>query len=158
MLFSKRPATTAPGEVVLPAPQPPTVPPAVSAPVVGSLRETVVEARKLPDMPSTEPKPIVLSAGVLIRGHISSPGPLHFQGVVEGTVEAPQVSVGQDGAIVGILRSDKLSLEGRIEGDIAAREISVGRAAQIKGRLQCETMTLAVGAVINGDVLVEPQP
>lgn len=101
--------------------------------------------------------PSVLSWGVVIKGTIASPGPLHFEGRVEGAVEAPTVSLGVHGSVDGKLSCDSLSLEGVVEGEVKCKKLQAGRTARIKGTVNCESLELALGASINGDVIIGRQ-
>ncbi|MBK1714820.1 bactofilin family protein [Rubrivivax gelatinosus] len=102
-------------------------------------------------------RPSVLGPGVLVRGYIGSPGPLHFQGDIEGTVEAPQVSLGAEGSIRGRLMCDRVTVDGYLEGELDCRELSAGSTARVDGHVRCENLVLALGAVINAEVKVGPR-
>lgn len=99
-------------------------------------------------------KASVISPGVLIKGSIQSPGPLHFQGEVEGEVTAPQVSLGPTAKMRGKLNCEELAIHGLMEGEVVCGELSMGQTARLEGSVRCRTLRLAVGAVVNGEVLV----
>ena len=105
-------------------------------------------------LPAEAPRPSVLGPGGLVRGYIGSPGPLHFQGEIEGTVEAPQVTLGAEGAIRGKVTCDRASLDGRFDGRLDCRELNVGASARVDGRVRCDNLVLALGAQINAEVKV----
>lgn len=107
-----------------------------------------------PDTPAAMSEPSVLSRGVVLKGTIVAPGPLHFQGHIEGEVEAPQVSLGSHGTVTGRITCGDLTLDGFVDGEIVCKEVNAGASARIKGVIECESIHLELGATINGEVRI----
>lgn len=110
----------------------------------------------LPEAGGGEPaaEPSVISRGVVLKGTITAPGPLHFQGSIEGEVEAPQVSLGNHGTIKGRVKCRDFSLDGFVDGEVVCKELSAGASARLKGVVECDSIHLELGASINGEVRV----
>lgn len=121
--------------------QPP--PPAVEEPNGGP-----APARSEPASPS------VLAPGAVLKGSIRAPGPLHLQGTVEGDVQAPHVSLGEQGVLLGRLKCGHFVLDGQMDGEVLCREFTAGETARISGVVRCNVLNLKLGASINADVLI----
>lgn len=149
MLFSKPKSER--GETS--AADPESVPPAPAPGAVLPVLDDAVRRK-----PRTEDgRPSVLGPGVLVRGYIGSPGPLHFQGDIEGTVEAPQVTLGAEGSIRGQMACDRASLDGHFDGRLDCRDLNVGASGRLDGQVRCDNLVLALGAQINAEVKVGPR-
>lgn len=98
--------------------------------------------------------PSVLAPGAVLKGSIRAPGPLHLQGTVEGDVQAPHVSLGEEGTLRGRLKCGHFVLDGRMDGEVLCREFSAGETARISGTVRCNVLNLKLGAAINADVLI----
>ena len=98
--------------------------------------------------------PSVLAPGAVLKGSIRAPGPLHLQGTVEGDVQAPHVSLGEEGMLRGRLKCGHFVLDGHMDGEVLCREFSAGETARISGTVRCNVLNLKLGAAINADVLI----
>lgn len=98
--------------------------------------------------------PSVLAPGAVLKGSIRAPGPLHLQGTVEGDVQAPHVSLGQQGMLRGRLKCGHFVLDGQMDGEVLCREFTAGETARISGTVRCNVLNLKLGASINADVLI----
>lgn len=98
--------------------------------------------------------PSVLAPGAVLKGSIRAPGPLHLQGTVEGDVQAPHVSLGEQGMLRGRLKCGHFVLDGQMDGEVLCREFTAGETARISGTVRCNVLNLKLGASINADVLI----
>lgn len=104
------------------------------------------------------PAPSVLAPGAVLQGSIRAPGPLHLQGTVEGDVQAPHVSLGEQGTLRGRLKCGHFVLDGQMDGEVLCREFSAGETARISGVVRCNVLNLKLGASINADVMIGEEP
>lgn len=81
----------------------------------------------------------VLSADMVISGNIAASADLHVDGRVEGDVQCATLIQGQDSRIAGA-----------IEGSVAVRHLTIERSARILGDVQYETISIELGASIDG--------
>lgn len=102
--------------------------------------------------------PSVIAAGAFLRGNISTPGPLHLQGTVDGEVQAPHIALGVQGSVRGTLTSGQLVIEGRVEGELRCKDVHAGDTARIIGIVRCTNLSLKAGAVINAEVEIGSDP
>jgi cytoskeletal protein CcmA (bactofilin family) len=108
------------------------------------------DARGIERSVGDEAAPSVLSAGAVLQGSITSPGPVHVQGSIEGEIRAPRVTLGEGGRMAGKLRCDSLVIEGAFEGDLKCEDAIAGNASVIDGSIECRTLQAAPGAQIIG--------
>jgi cytoskeletal protein CcmA (bactofilin family) len=99
-------------------------------------------------------EPSLLSAGVFIKGSISSRGPLNFHGTMEGEVDAPQIRLGENGNLLGKIQCNDLAIDGRIDGEIQCKTLVASQTANLSGTLRCESLRLQPGAQINGELFI----
>lgn len=104
--------------------------------------------------PQSKVEPSVISAGAVFHGNISSPGPIHAQGVIEGELDAPRVTLGKKGRVVGKITCEQLVIDGAFSGDLQCKEIAAGARASLEGNISCDSLTVTPGASINGDLRV----
>jgi cytoskeletal protein CcmA (bactofilin family) len=98
--------------------------------------------------------PSVLAPGAVLKGSINAPGSLHIQGVVDGDVQAPHISLGEQGTMRGRLKCGHFVLDGQMDGEVLCSEFTAGETARISGTVRCHVINLKLGASINADVLI----
>lgn len=120
--------------------------------VTGMVEKTRV---KLKDAPSPKEitavaEPSVLSAGVVFKGTLTSPGAVHAHGKLEGELRSPQVTLGGTGEMSGRLKCQNLVIDGKFDGELECDEVVAGAAAVMDGILICKSLQVAPGAQISG--------
>lgn len=99
-------------------------------------------------------EPSILSAGVVLKGNLDSPGPVHAQGTIEGEITAPRLTLGVSGEMTGKLICKHLVIDGSFNGELVCGDAKVGSSARIDGIVVCKTIAVAPGAIIIGNVTV----
>lgn len=103
---------------------------------------------------NAEGEPTVLSAGTVFKGVMSSPGPVHAKGKLEGEVSAPHFTLSSTGELKGKLMCKKLVIDGEFDGDLVCEQAFAGADAVLSGNLVCKSLQAAPGAAINGKVQI----
>ena len=104
-------------------------------------------------MRSAEYAPLsVIAAGVRIDGSIEAPGPLHIEGTVVGSISAVELIVGVEGRVSGDVTCRKLTVEGRVDGQVTSKEVRLSAEASMDADLRCNTLDVAAGAVLTGNL------
>lgn len=98
----------------------------------------------------------VISADVVIAGNITATADLHIDGRIEGDVSCSTLIQGQDSLIAGAVTAETARLGGAIEGSIAVRHLTIERSARIVGDVQYESISIEVGASIDGRLKHQP--
>ena len=101
----------------------------------------------------------VIGQGTEIKGDIVFRGGLHLDGRILGNVQGEpdsgsSVTVSDQGYIEGDIRVDSLILNGTIVGDVHGTEqVDLAAAARVTGTVYYQTLTMAPGAEVNGQLV-----
>jgi cytoskeletal protein CcmA (bactofilin family) len=97
-----------------------------------------------------------VSASTKIVGTITGQGPYVFCGTVEGDCDIEGPLTLAPGAIWrGTLKASDLVVAGTVEGDVVARQrVEIAGTARVTGSLSGNSIAVAEGAVIEGDIKV----
>jgi cytoskeletal protein CcmA (bactofilin family) len=98
----------------------------------------------------------VISADVVIAGNIAASADLHIDGRIEGDVSCAALIQGADSRIAGAVVAETARLGGAIEGSVAVRHLTIERSARIVGDVQYESISIEVGASIDGRLKHQP--
>jgi len=102
-----------------------------------------VEVRR-PRGPSTPPS--IICADMVVIGDVTSTGDIHIDGRVEGVVRGAHVTIGQNGAIEGEVRGERVTIHGHVQGLIRARTAWLDAACRVEGEVVYEFLTVELGA------------
>lgn len=98
----------------------------------------------------------VISADMAITGNIAATADLHVDGRIDGDVSCAALIQGQDSRIAGAVVAETARLGGAIEGSVAVRHLTIERSARIVGDVQYESISIEVGASIDGRLKHHP--
>jgi cytoskeletal protein CcmA (bactofilin family) len=88
-----------------------------------------------------------------IIGDVLGRGVVEIQGVVQGTVSAPNIHVHQGGHVRGAVKADRASVDGTVEGRVAVKNlISIGSSGRVSGDVRYGQLALAEGGDLSADV------
>ena len=94
-----------------------------------------------------------------VNGDIEFTGGLHIDGSVAGNVRAlaeqdSSLSVSEHGMIEGSVEAPQVVLNGKVNGDIAASErLVLGTKARVQGNVYYGVIEMALGAEISGKLV-----
>jgi cytoskeletal protein CcmA (bactofilin family) len=97
-----------------------------------------------------------IAASTKIVGTISGQGPYVFCGTIEGDCDISGPLTLAPGAIWrGTLKATDIVVAGTVEGDVVARQrVEILGTARVAGSLSGNSIAVAEGAVIEGDIKV----
>lgn len=102
--------------------------------------------------PAEGSHPSVISEGMVIKGEVTCPGSLNLEGRMEGSLKAPQVTIGAPGSFSGDMIATSVSLSGEVDGILRCDDLTVTRTARVKGEVTCESLKVHPGAMLEGDL------
>ena len=94
-----------------------------------------------------------------IQGDVEFSGGLHIDGQVTGNVRvlpggAASVSVSEHGVVEGSVEAPQVVLNGTVNGDIVASErVVLGAKARVRGNVSYGVIEMALGAEITGRLI-----
>ena len=92
----------------------------------------------------------VIGSDVEITGDIRATVDLHIDGRVQGDVTCASLVQGQGSVIDGAIQADQARVAGTVEGTLTVKALIVEATARIKGDVSYESLSMAVGAEIDG--------
>jgi cytoskeletal protein CcmA (bactofilin family) len=116
--------------------------------------DTMLFKRRIQD--SSAGPTTYIAASTKIVGTITGQGPYVFCGTVEGDCDINGPLTLAPGAIwKGTLKASDLVVAGTVEGDVVARQrVEISGTARVTGSLSGNSIAVAEGAVIEGDIKV----
>jgi cytoskeletal protein CcmA (bactofilin family) len=91
-----------------------------------------------------------------ITGALRSRGPVQIDGILNGDVIAPSITIGQTGTVIGSLIGAEIFIFGTVHGVIEGGAVTVNRTARIHAQLGHDSLTVEDGAVL--DIRPAPDP
>jgi cytoskeletal protein CcmA (bactofilin family) len=97
-------------------------------------------------------EPTIISHGVKLEGKISSSGSIRVDGIVQGDVISEgNVSVGEQGEIIGQVNGQSITLGGKVSGMVNAKEkVTLEAKANLKGDIFTKILVIEAGARFDG--------
>lgn len=96
--------------------------------------------------------PSLISADVRIQGSLISQGEVQLDGQIDGDIRAEQLVIGQHGKVIGSIEATEVVIHGKVEGAIKANKIAVEASAHISGDVFHDTLSIAAGAEVEGQI------
>lgn len=100
--------------------------------------------------------PSIISGGSFISGVIKSTAPVIVLGKVEGDCEIEDIlSIRESGDWIGSIRAQSVIVNGTVKGNVFAEsKLEVGSTGKIHGNVKTDTLAIASGAEIDGDIVM----
>lgn len=92
----------------------------------------------------------VIGADVLITGDIRATVDLHIDGRIQGDVACATLVQGERSQIIGAIEADQARIAGAVEGTLTVKTLVIEATARIKGDVSYESLSMAVGAEVDG--------
>jgi cytoskeletal protein CcmA (bactofilin family) len=92
----------------------------------------------------------VIGSDVVITGDIRATVDLHIDGKVQGDVTCASLVQGQGSHISGAIQADQARMAGTVEGSLTVKTLVIEATARITGDVSYESLSMAVGAEVDG--------
>jgi len=102
--------------------------------------------------------PSIISTGVEIVGHITSPGEIQLDGTIEGDISCGAFSLGESGAVNGRVTAESVTIRGRVDGEICGAHVRLEKTAQVNGDVTHQTLSVEGGARVSGHLIHSETP
>lgn len=96
--------------------------------------------------------PSIITAEVVMDGHLLSAGELQIDGEVNGDVRAKAVVIDINGIVHGEVAAEDVIVRGRIIGPIRALHVHLLNGSHVEGDILNETISIENGAFIDGQI------
>ena len=91
-----------------------------------------------------------------ITGALRSSGDIQIDGIVNGDITAPSITIGQSGTVIGRLVAAEIHIWGTVHGELDGDRISLGRTARVYAQLRHAGLSVEDGAVLEQPVPNDP--
>lgn len=149
-----------------PAPARAPAPAAKAAPTPFVEQEVELPPAVAVPKPTALPTPIptvktsVLGPTLKFKGALVADEDLIVQGHIEGSIlHSRNLTIGQDGTMLGDIRARRVVVEGLVEGDLYALEaVNLRATAEVGGSIYAPRVGVMEGAVFNGRIDMQHAP
>jgi len=121
-----------------------------------------VVAAKSAALPTPIPavKTSVLGPTLKFKGDLVADEDLVVQGHIEGSIlHSRNLTIGQDGTMIGDIRARRVIVEGLVEGDLYALDtVNVRATAEVAGSIYAPRVGVMDGAIFNGRIDMQHAP
>jgi|HubBroStandDraft_1064217.scaffolds.fasta_scaffold00141_21 cytoskeletal protein CcmA (bactofilin family) len=91
-----------------------------------------------------------------ITGALRSSGQIQIDGIVNGDITAPSITIGQTGTVIGRLVAAEIHICGTVHGELEGQTISLARSARVYAQISHAGLSVEEGAVLERQVHAEP--
>ncbi len=96
--------------------------------------------------------PSIISPDLKIVGHLKSNGAIQIDGTIEGDIDVPLLTVGEQGKIDGSTVAETVRIFGTVSGRVQAKSVRLDASARVTADITHESLALEVGAYFEGKV------
>jgi len=94
--------------------------------------------------------PSIFGRDIVITGDIKTDGEVQIDGRLEGNITATIVTVGEHGAVNGLIKADKVHIRGKVQGKVNALSVDLSETANVQADLIQDDLSIANGAFFDG--------
>lgn len=102
---------------------------------------------------SNTPVPSIISFGTKIKGNILSGDVIHIDGAIEGNVACEELIIGSRGHVYGQVKAKTLSIYGFLQGSAEAETVMIAKGARVTGDIFHQSIAVEPGASVDGRCL-----
>ncbi len=96
--------------------------------------------------------PSIISPDLKIVGHLKSNGAIQIDGTIEGDIDVPRLTVGEQGKVDGSTVAETVRIFGTVSGRVQAKTVRLAESAKVTADITHETLTIEAGAYFEGKV------
>ncbi len=96
--------------------------------------------------------PSIISPDLKIVGNLKSNGETQIEGTIEGDIDVPLLTVGEQGKVDGSTVAETVRIFGTVNGRVQAKTVRLDASAKVTADITHETLTIEAGAYFEGHV------
>ena len=96
--------------------------------------------------------PSIISADMKVVGNLHSSGDIQIDGTVEGDINSPTLTVGENAHIIGSITAESVNVCGQVTGQVSAASVRIARTANVQGDINYKTLAIEEKAVLDGQI------
>ena len=99
---------------------------------------------------SNNPVPSIISFGTKIKGNILGGDVIHIDGAIEGNIVCEELIIGSRGHVYGQIKAKSLSIYGFLQGSAEAETVIIAKGARVTGDIYHQSIAVEPGAQVDG--------
>lgn len=107
---------------------------------------------------SNTPVPSIISFGTKIKGNILSGDVIHIDGAIEGNIACEELIIGSRGHVYGQIKAKSLSIYGFLQGSAEAETVIIAKGARVTGDILHQSIAIEPGAIVEGHCIRAQKP
>ncbi len=96
--------------------------------------------------------PSIISPDLKNVGDLKGHGAIQIDGTIEGDIDVPLLTVGEQGKVDGSTVAETVRIFGTVNGRVRAKTVRLGASAKVTADITHETLTIEAGAYFEGHV------
>ncbi len=97
--------------------------------------------------------PSIISLDLKIVGILKGHGAIQIDGTIEGDIDVPLLTVGEQGTIDGSTVAEAVRIYGTVNGRVQAKTVRLAKSAKVTADIAHETLTIETGAYFEGKLI-----
>ncbi len=85
--------------------------------------------------------PSIISPDLKIVGNLKSDGEIQIEGTIEGDIDVPLLTVGEQGKVDGSTVAETVRISGTVSGKVRAKTVRLDASARVTADITHETLT-----------------
>ncbi len=94
----------------------------------------------------------IIRPDLKIVGHLKSYGAIQLDSTIEGDIDVPLLTVGEQGKVDGVAVAETARILGTVNGRVRAKTVSLAESAKVTADITCESLAIEAGAYFEGQV------
>ncbi len=94
----------------------------------------------------------IISSDVKIVGNLKSNGEIQIDGTIEGDIDVPLLTVGEQGKVNGSTVAETVRISGTVNGRVQAKTVRLDKSAKVTADITHESLAIEAGAYFEGQV------
>ncbi len=94
--------------------------------------------------------PSIISPDLKIVGNLKSNGAIQIDGTIEGDIDVPLLTVGEQGKVDGSTVAETVRIFGTVSGRVQAKTVRLAESAKVTADITHESLAIEVGAYFEG--------
>ena len=96
--------------------------------------------------------PAIISPDLKIVGHLKSNSEIQIEGTIEGDIDVPLLTVGEQGKVDGSIVAETVRISGTVNGRVQAKTVRLDKSAKVTADITHESLAIEAGAYFEGHV------
>ncbi len=96
--------------------------------------------------------PSIISPDLKIVGHLKSNSEIQIEGTIEGDIDVPLLTVGEQGKVDGSIVAETVRISGTVNGRVQAKTVRLDKSAKVTADITHESLAIEAGAYFEGQV------